>query len=75
MTSVFGKPPPAPTPPTPTPPPSMPDPNSPENLAAAQTAQMRAQSRAGRSSTILTTAASRSLAGQAVAAGTKLGGG
>jgi hypothetical protein len=65
-----------PPPPTPTPPPPMPDPYNP---AAMEAAKMQAAARAGRTSTILSTAANR---GTGVAGGTgvpyggtKLGGG
>lgn len=42
--------------PTPAPPPTMPDPQSPDVLAAKQRAEQTAMGRAGRSSTILSTA-------------------
>jgi hypothetical protein len=63
MTALF-KAPTIPPPPTPLPPPTMPDPYSP---AALEAAKAQAAARAGRSSTILTTAANRG--GQAAASG------
>ncbi len=53
MSALFKSPPP---PPTPLPPPTMPDPYSP---AALEAAKVQAAARAGRASTILTTAANR----------------
>ena len=70
---IFGMPSPGP-PPTPIPPPTMPDPFGPAAREAVRKAQ--AGMAGGRSSTILTTAASRAggtLAGSAFS-GTKLGG-
>jgi hypothetical protein len=63
--------------PTPVPPPTMPDPYSP---AALEAAKAQAAARAGRSSTILTTAANRGAQAAAGGAsvpysGTSLGGG
>jgi hypothetical protein len=55
MTALF-KPPTMPPPPTPLPPPPMPDSSNP---AALEAAKAQAALRAGRSSTILTTAANR----------------
>jgi hypothetical protein len=76
MTALF-KAPTIPSPPTPLPPPPMPDPYNPAALEAAKT---QAALRAGRSSTILTTAANRG--GQSAASavsvpysGRSLGGG
>jgi hypothetical protein len=63
MTALF-KAPTIPPPPAPLPPPPMPDPYNP---AALEAAKAQAALRAGRSSTILSTAASRS--GQAAASG------
>lgn len=62
MSSIFSKgggAQPTPVAPTPTPPPTMPDPFDPAGLAAQQKAREAAMNAAGRSSTILTTAASR----------------
>jgi hypothetical protein len=61
-------------PPTPTPPPPMPDPYNP---AAMEAAKVQAAQRAGRSATILTTAANRGPAaiGSVPYSGTTLGGG
>jgi hypothetical protein len=59
-----------PPPPTPTAPPPMPDPYSPSAMEAAQ---MQAATRAGRSSTILTTAANRSAPNPASGAGAPYG--
>ena len=60
MSSLFKPPtiniPPPPAPPAPLPPPPMPDPFNP---AAMEAAKAQAAARAGRSSTILTTAANR----------------
>jgi hypothetical protein len=66
-----------PPPPTPQPPPPMPDPFDP---AAMETAKAQAAARAGRSSTILTTAANRGVpvaggGGAAPYSGRSLGGG
>jgi len=55
------------SPPTPLPPPPMPDPFNP---AAMEAAKVQAAARAGRTSTILTTAANRGA--QAAAGGTSL---
>lgn len=70
MTNMF-KAPQAPAPPTPIPPPTMPDPLSPDALEARRTAMAKA-AQGGRSSTILTNAASRAgstIAGQVGGAG------
>jgi hypothetical protein len=62
-----------PAPPTPQAPAPLPDPNSPAALQARRNAQNKLLSQAGRSSTILTTAANRG--GQARQAGTLAGSG
>lgn len=54
MSSLFAETP--PPPPAVTPPPTMPDPQSPDVLAAKQKAEQTAMGRAGRSSTILSSA-------------------
>jgi hypothetical protein len=59
MSMFSSSPPPAAVAPTPAPPPVMPDPNSPDAVAAKRQAQQDAMGRAGRSSTILSTAMSR----------------
>lgn len=70
----------APDPPPPTavaspaPPPTMPDPQSPDALAAKRRSQQEVMGRAGRSSTILSTAMSRGELGSSYGA-TKLGAG
>jgi hypothetical protein len=56
--------------PTPLPPPTMPDPGSPANVAAGQQQAVMNATRAGRMSTILSTAASR---GPSTIAGGTLG--
>jgi hypothetical protein len=76
MTALF-KAPSIPAPPTPQPPPPMPDPYDP---AALEAAKAQAALRAGRSSTILTTAANRGTAAAASGlsapySGRSLGGG
>jgi hypothetical protein len=75
MSNLF-KAPAIPPPPTPLPPPPMPDPYNPATLEAAKA---QAAARAGRSSTILTTAANRGSPGAASGvgapySGTSLGG-
>jgi hypothetical protein len=65
--SALFKPPTIPAPPAPLPPPTMPDPFNP---AAMEAAKAQAAARAGRSSTILTTAANRG--GQAATGGVSI---
>ncbi len=74
MTSMFAPdPPPAAAPPPPvTPPPTMPDTQSPDAMAAKRRAQQDVMGRAGRSSTILSTAMSRGESGGSYGS-TKLG--
>lgn len=68
MSSIFGGDPPPPTPTAvvnPTPPPTMPDPQSPDAMAARRRAEQQVMGRAGRQSTILSTAISRDSTGTA----------
>ncbi len=65
-----------PPPPTPAPPPTMPDPQSPDVLAAKRKSQQDIMSRAGRSSTILSSAMNRGTdSGSPAYGATKLGAG
>lgn len=82
MTNVFGgddTPQTLQTQPAVTPPPVMPDPQSPDSIAARRKAEQSALGRAGRSSTILSTAMSRSASSGGTDTGTygaaKLGSG
>jgi hypothetical protein len=61
-----------PPPPAPLPPPPMPDPFNP---AAQEAAKVQAAARAGRTATVLTTAANRGTAGSVPYSGKTLGGG
>lgn len=76
MTSIFGggsnA---APAAPAVTPPPVMPDPQSPDVMAANQKAQAAAMNRAGRSSTILSTAVAGAGGAGGTYGSTKLGAG
>ena len=76
MSNLF-KPPAAPPPPTPIAPPPMPDPFGPQAQAAARLAAEQAAARAGRSSSVLTTANQAPATGGTSTpyAGTTLGGG
>lgn len=75
MSGLFKSPAPAaaPAPPTPAPPPTMPDPFAPAALEARRLQMQRAAGSAGRSSTILSTAASRGTLAAGGAGASKLG--
>lgn len=72
MSMFTPDPPAAATPPPAAPPPTMPDPQSPDAVAAKRRTQQDVMGRAGRSSTILSTAMSRGESGGTYGA-TKLG--
>lgn len=78
MSSIFGGDSPAPAAPAavvnPTPPPTMPDPQSPDAMAARRRAEQQVMGRAGRQSTILSTAINRDSTGTPYSAN-KLGSG